>query len=227
MISADPILYSFRRCPYAMRARLALAASGTRYELREVKLSAKPEAMLAASPKGTVPVLALPDGEVIDQSINIMRWALARNDPDGWLEGDDEALTRVRADRHRLAGRRVALCLDRKLVAARRHEVVPGAEQPAQALDGLRADAPALPAGVDQESEEQAEADQAQADQVELALIERRQTEGRRRTARAGGGLLLGLLLRGRHLAPTASTYGALPLPDAHEQLKRRAVSPR
>ena len=89
---ADPVLYSFRRCPYAMRARLALAVSGTRCELREVKLSAKPEAMLAASPKGTVPVLVLPEGEVIAESIDIMRWALARHDPDGWLDADDDAL---------------------------------------------------------------------------------------------------------------------------------------
>lgn len=89
---ADPILYSFRRCPYAMRARLALAASDTRYELREVKLSAKPAAMLAASPKGTVPVLVLPDREVIEESIDIMRWALGRHDPAGWLERDDAAL---------------------------------------------------------------------------------------------------------------------------------------
>lgn len=89
---ADPVLYSFRRCPYAMRARLALAASGTRCELREVKLSAKPEAMLAASPKGTVPVLVLPDGKVIDESIDIMRWALGRHDPEGWLARDDAAL---------------------------------------------------------------------------------------------------------------------------------------
>ena len=72
---ADPVLYSFRRCPYAMRARLALAVSGTLLELREVKLSAKPEAMLAASPKGTVPVLVLPDGTVLDESLDIMRWA--------------------------------------------------------------------------------------------------------------------------------------------------------
>jgi glutathione S-transferase len=90
--SADPILYSFRRCPYAMRARLALAISGTRCELREVKLSAKPAAMLAASSKGTVPVLVLADGRVIDESLEIMRWALAGCDPDGWLNRDDEAL---------------------------------------------------------------------------------------------------------------------------------------
>lgn len=86
------ILYSFRRCPYAIRARLALAVSRTLVELREVKLSAKPQAMLAASPKGTVPVLVLPDGRVVDQSIDIMRHVLAGNDPDGWLRGDDPEL---------------------------------------------------------------------------------------------------------------------------------------
>lgn len=88
----DPILYSFRRCPYAMRARLALAVSGTRYELREVKLSAKPAAMTAASPKGTVPVLQLASDAVIDQSLDIMRWALGRRDPEAWLARDDPAL---------------------------------------------------------------------------------------------------------------------------------------
>jgi glutathione S-transferase len=89
---ASPVLYSFRRCPYAMRARLALAISGERCGLREVKLAAKPDAMLAASPKGTVPVLVLPDGTVIDESLDIMRWTLARSDPEGWLERDDAAL---------------------------------------------------------------------------------------------------------------------------------------
>jgi glutathione S-transferase len=87
-----PILYSFRRCPYAMRARLALAISATPVELREVKLSAKPDAMLAASPKGTVPVLILTDGTIIDESIAIMRWTLAGDDPHGWLHHDDPAL---------------------------------------------------------------------------------------------------------------------------------------
>ncbi len=86
---ADPVLFSFRRCPYAMRARLALAVSETMCELREVKLANKPQAMLDASPKGTVPVLVLPDGTVIDESIDIMRWALARKDPERWLERDD------------------------------------------------------------------------------------------------------------------------------------------
>ena len=87
-----PILYSFRRCPYAMRARMGLLVSGTTCEVREVVLRAKPPEMTAASPKATVPVLVLPDGEVIDQSIDILRWALARHDPEDWLRGDDAAL---------------------------------------------------------------------------------------------------------------------------------------
>ena len=89
---SSPILYSFRRCPYAIRARLGLLASGLVCELREVKLSAKPPEMLEVSPKGTVPVLALPDGTVIDESIDIMRWALGQNDPEGWLAGNNAAL---------------------------------------------------------------------------------------------------------------------------------------
>ena len=88
----NPVLYSFRRCPYAMRARLAVAISGTGCVLREVRLSAKPQALLAASPKATVPVLVLPDGTVIDESLDIMRWALANHDPEGWLTGADTAL---------------------------------------------------------------------------------------------------------------------------------------
>ena len=91
-MTALPILYSFRRCPYAMRARMALWISGTRCELREVKLADKPAAMLEASPKGTVPVVVLPEGQVIDESIDVMRWALGRNDPEGWLAGDDRDL---------------------------------------------------------------------------------------------------------------------------------------
>lgn len=86
------LLYSFRRCPYAMRARLALLVSGEPFELREVVLRAKPAAMLAASPKGTVPVLVLADGRVIDESLDIMLWALGRNDPERWLAGYDAAL---------------------------------------------------------------------------------------------------------------------------------------
>jgi glutathione S-transferase len=84
-MGALPILYSFRRCPYAMRARLALAVSAQPHELREVVLKNKPTEMLTASPKGTVPVLVLPGGEVIEESLDIMRWALSRNDPAQWL----------------------------------------------------------------------------------------------------------------------------------------------
>ena len=84
-----PILYSFRRCPYAMRARLALHASGVVVEVREVSLRNKPESMLLASPKGSVPVLVLPDGRVIDESWDIMQWALRQHDPENWL-GENE-----------------------------------------------------------------------------------------------------------------------------------------
>ncbi len=84
-MTALPVLYSFRRCPYAMRARLALAVSGQACELREVVLKSKPQALLQASPKGTVPVLVLPSGQVVEQSLDIMLWALALHDPEGWL----------------------------------------------------------------------------------------------------------------------------------------------
>jgi glutathione S-transferase len=80
-----PVLYSFRRCPYAMRARLAIAVSGQQVELREVLLRDKPAEMLAASPKATVPVLVLPGSKVIDESLDIMLWALRQNDPERWL----------------------------------------------------------------------------------------------------------------------------------------------
>lgn len=83
--AALPILYSFRRCPYAMRARMAIAVSGQSCELREVVLRDKPAELLATSPKGTVPVLIDVDGRVIDQSLDIMLWALRRNDPENWL----------------------------------------------------------------------------------------------------------------------------------------------
>lgn len=91
-MSSLPILYSFRRCPYAMRARMALWVAGITVELREVKLADKPPELLETSPKATVPVLALPDGTVLEQSLDIMRWALARSDPEGWLAGDDAGL---------------------------------------------------------------------------------------------------------------------------------------
>lgn len=101
-----PVLYSFRRCPYAMRARLALAAAGLvpelNLEVREVSLACKPPELLLASPKGTVPVLVVPPLDpgsepgpkpgthgaaqrVIDQSLALMTWALTRHDPGDWL----------------------------------------------------------------------------------------------------------------------------------------------
>jgi glutathione S-transferase len=78
-----PILYSYRRCPYAMRARMALKHAGVEVELREISLREKPQHMIAISPKATVPVLVLPDGRVIDESLDIMAWALDKMD--SWL----------------------------------------------------------------------------------------------------------------------------------------------
>ena len=92
-----PLLYSFRRCPYAMRARLALYASGIAVEHREVELKNKPSCMLAASPKGTVPVLVLADGTVIDESLDIMRWALQAQDPLHWWPNDPLRLAETMA----------------------------------------------------------------------------------------------------------------------------------
>ena len=90
-----PILYSFRRCPYAIRARLAVRVSGVVVTLREVVLRNKPAALVAASPKATMPVLQLADGAVLDQSLDIMRWALRLNDPQGWLRFEDHAETQA------------------------------------------------------------------------------------------------------------------------------------
>lgn len=87
-------LYSFRRCPYAMRARMALRYSEVPVEIVEVSLKAKPAAMLAISPKGTVPVLDA-NGQVIDESLEIMRWALAQHDPDDWLLGGDSRIAEL------------------------------------------------------------------------------------------------------------------------------------
>ncbi|UTF60288.1 glutathione S-transferase [Gilvimarinus sp. DA14] len=83
-----PILYSFRRCPYAIRARLGLLFAGLQVELREVVLKDKPPQMLAISPKATVPVLQLPNARVIDESLDILLWAIRQNDPDGVLDSE-------------------------------------------------------------------------------------------------------------------------------------------
>ena len=88
-----PILYSFRRCPYCMRAHLALKKSGLKIELREVRLSDIPEEALKLSPKATVPILVLTDGTVMDESWDIVKWALQQNDPDNWLGENDSFLS--------------------------------------------------------------------------------------------------------------------------------------
>ena len=79
-------LYSFRRCPYAIRARMAIVQAGVDCRIHEVSLRNKPEALLKLSPKAPVPVLHCEDGQVIDQSLDIMHWALEQNDPLGWLD---------------------------------------------------------------------------------------------------------------------------------------------
>lgn len=86
MTSSLNLLYSFRRCPYAMRARLGLLFAGLPVELREITLKNKPAPMLAISPKGTVPVLQCIDGTVIEESLDIMLWALQQQDLQGLLD---------------------------------------------------------------------------------------------------------------------------------------------
>lgn len=95
MTSSYPCLYSFRRCPYAMRARLGILFAELQVELREITLKNKPPQMLAISPKGTVPVLQLLDGTVIEESREIMIWALAQQDSQGLLH--DAALHEANA----------------------------------------------------------------------------------------------------------------------------------
>lgn len=89
-MSKLPILYSFRRCPYAIRARMSLQASGVSVELREVVLKSKPPEFLHTSPKGTVPVLVCENGEVLEESLYIMLWAMHRNNQDSMLPKDME-----------------------------------------------------------------------------------------------------------------------------------------
>jgi glutathione S-transferase len=83
-----PILYSFRRCPYAIRTRMVIRYTSTQHELREVLLKDKPQEMLEASSKGTVPVLVTDVG-VLEESLDIIYWALKLNDPDHWLGLDE------------------------------------------------------------------------------------------------------------------------------------------
>lgn len=98
-----PVLYSYRRCPYAMRARMALKYAGIAVDVHEIKLSAKPSELLAVSPKGTVPVLVLQDQttskpQVLEQSLDIMHWALQQQDVDGWLTADKQLAQQLIAE---------------------------------------------------------------------------------------------------------------------------------
>lgn len=93
-----PILYSFRRCPYAMRARFALKMAGITCALREVDLKNKTESLLTISPKGTVPVLVLPSGRILDESLHIIEWALEKKDDaplDESLEAKAQTIIRL------------------------------------------------------------------------------------------------------------------------------------
>ena len=94
-----PILYSYRRCPYAMRARMALAYAGIPVEIREISLKEKPSSMIAISPKATVPVLQY-DKLVLEQSLDIMKWALSQHDPDGWLTKENAVVVNAIIDRN-------------------------------------------------------------------------------------------------------------------------------
>ena len=96
-----PILYTFRRCPYAMRARFAIRSSKIIVEVREIRLQEKPSEFLKSSPKGTVPVLITNSGEVLEESFDIINWALSINDPQNWLAKgklEDQEITKILND---------------------------------------------------------------------------------------------------------------------------------
>jgi|TARA_R110002072_G_scaffold136308_4_gene278722 glutathione S-transferase len=132
-MSAFPILYSFRRCPYAMRARMALAVAAQTCELREIVLRDKPVEMLAISPKGTVPVMQQPDGQVLEESLDVMLWALARQDPESWLCPEEESLPAMLALID-ACERDFKAHLDRYKYASRYADADPAAERAAAAV---------------------------------------------------------------------------------------------
>ena len=104
---SSPILYSFRRCPYAMRARMSIVREAFEVELREVVLRDRPDHMMEISPKGTVPVLLLPDGTVIEESLEIMQhvlqWKLSEEEAH-WVERNDEEF-KFHLDRYKYPNR--------------------------------------------------------------------------------------------------------------------------
>jgi glutathione S-transferase len=134
--TARPILYSFRRCPYAIRARLVLAVCGPQVELREIILRDKAPEFLATSPTATVPCMRLPDGTVIDESLDIMIWATARHDPQRLCQPGrgtyEEMLELVERCEDEFKGH-----LDRYKYASR-YDDVDGAEERAKASVYLR-----------------------------------------------------------------------------------------
>lgn len=123
-----PILWSFRRCPYAMRARLAIASAGISVDLREIQLRNKPAAFLATSPSGTVPCLDRGQ-EVIDESLDIMLWALRHADPEGLLTMPEAGFDLIAE-----ADGPFKTALDRYKYAVRFEDVDIGAEQEKAAL---------------------------------------------------------------------------------------------
>ena len=118
-----PILWTFRRCPYAMRARLAIVSAGVDVELREILLRDKPKAFLEASPKGTVPVVEAED-RVIEESLDVMLWALEQNDPEGWRDMPGFGFDLISE-----ADGPFKAALDRYKYASRHPDVDVGAEQ--------------------------------------------------------------------------------------------------
>ena len=102
-----PILYSFRRCPYAIRARMAIVRTEHKCEHREVILRDRPEHMLEISPKGTVPVMLLPNGEVIEESLEIMQYVLnweLNDDETYWIDRNDNEF-KYHLDRYKYPNR--------------------------------------------------------------------------------------------------------------------------
>ena len=120
-----PVCYTFRRCPYAIRARMTLDCAGIEPEYREIRFSDKPPQMLTVSPKGTVPVLVHDGDKVLEESWDIMRWALAQNDPESWLPDSPEAAKAV-DDLVHTNDHRFKEFLDRYKYADRHPELTPG-----------------------------------------------------------------------------------------------------
>lgn len=117
-----PILYSLRRCPYAMRARLGLLQAEQTVVLRDVVMKNIPVEMLQASPKGTVPVLVFDDSSVIDESIDIMIWALNQNDPNNLLFNDQPSIHSSMLALIKRNDNEFRDSLDKYKVAARYHD---------------------------------------------------------------------------------------------------------